>query len=60
MFKRPWNCDTGSCVEVNIAREGIDAVIVRSSKGYLHGSVVFTKDEWRTFVRAVKNSEFDV
>lgn len=53
---RKAKCETGDCVET---RETEAGVFVRSSKD-VDIDVFFTKDEWRTFVQAVKVGAFDI
>lgn len=47
----------GQCVEV--ARNLPGAVAVRDSKNPQGPALVFTPDEWRTFIEGVKAREFD-
>lgn len=53
-FRKSVRCDTGSCVEVAIG----DEVKVRNSTKP-DRTVVFTKEEWQTFVQGVRSGEFD-
>lgn len=48
-----WN----QCVEVAIDKK---RVVVRDSKDQKGGTLQFTQNEWRAFVRGVKNNEFDI
>jgi len=49
---------TGNCVEVTAADR---AVGIRDSKQHGRGPVLeFTRSEWETFVRAVKDGQFDL
>jgi Domain of unknown function (DUF397) len=45
------------CVEVAVVE---DQVVVRDSKDRDGAVLVFTGDEWRTFLTAVRNKEFDL
>ncbi|OGN05935.1 MAG: hypothetical protein A2746_02420 [Candidatus Yanofskybacteria bacterium RIFCSPHIGHO2_01_FULL_44_22] len=46
-----------TCVAVAITPNG---VAVRNSNDQTKNAVFFTNDEWSTFVKGVKNNEFDV
>ncbi len=48
-------CQGGECVEV--ARR--NGMIVLRDSGEPRGHVRYTADEWRTFVRGIKDGEFD-
>lgn len=53
---RKAECDTGNCVEMYEAEDG---VFVRSSRD-VDIDVFFTKDEWRVFIETVKIGKFDI
>lgn len=58
-FRTPKACSTGgvfNCVAVAVTPKG---VAVRDTKDAAKTTLKFTKDEWATFVEAVKNGEFD-
>ncbi|GAA0968878.1 hypothetical protein GCM10009555_015030 [Acrocarpospora macrocephala] len=48
----------GQCVEV--ATNLPDVIAVRDSKDPSGPALIFTPDEWRAFLRGVKDGEFDV
>lgn len=50
-------CSLGNCVEVGVAPDG--AIAVRDSKAPEVGPLLFTPEEWRSFVAGVRNGEFD-
>jgi hypothetical protein len=56
-FRRSSYCGTGDCVEVAQRRDG--AISVRDSKNPVQQELVFTRDEWLSFLRGAKSGEFD-
>jgi hypothetical protein len=48
----------GSCVEVARNLPGI--VAVRDSKDREGGTLIFTPEEWRAFIRGAHDGEFDL
>lgn len=50
-------CGSGTCLEVR-ATIGGQHVILRTT-GRVEETIVSTGDEWRAFVTAVKNGDFD-
>jgi len=54
-WKRP-QCEASACIEV---LEQYGSIVVRSSKRP-EEMVVFDSDEWGTFIKAVKQGEFDL
>jgi len=56
-WRRASHCVSSGCVEARLVGDDIQ---VRSSKDPDGGSVRYDRDEWRTFVTAVKAGEFDV
>ncbi|WP_214367346.1 DUF397 domain-containing protein [Pseudonocardia sp. H11422] len=57
-FRTSSFCNFGDCVEVGRTPEG--GVAVRDSKHREQQPLVFTADEWATFVAGVRNGEFDL
>lgn len=55
-WRRPSRCDTNKCVEF---RDAGEHVMVRSTTDPTK-RVVFTPEEWRDFIAAAKNGEYDV
>lgn len=51
VWHRGSRCDGGACVEVAIAG---NAIVLRSSKDPDGTPVTLTRDEWQTFLAAVK------
>jgi hypothetical protein len=49
-------CETGACVEIGSRGE---SVLIRSSADSEGGYVTLSRDEWRVFVAAVKDGDFD-
>jgi len=58
MFRKADGCDSGTCVEVNRDVQG--QVLIRDSKDQDGPILIFTNEEWITFIGGVKNGEFDV
>lgn len=56
VFYEPTRCESNTCVEVDIAHDGVE---VRSSLNRAR-SVVFTLDEWRAFIAAVRDGKYTV
>lgn len=56
---RPRGCDTdtGDCVQVMFATDDSDQVTDIFIKGATQG---VTPDVWRTFLRAVRDGEYDI
>lgn len=50
------NCDGGSCIQVAAAGELIVLGDSKSPEGPL---LSYSRDEWETFVTAIKHGEFD-
>lgn len=57
LFRKASNSGNLGCVEV--ARAG-EVIGVRDSKDQTGPVLAFTPHEWRTFVGAVKEGEFDI
>lgn len=57
IWRKASRCDSAGCVEVADLIDGSRAV--RDSKNPAQPALVFTAQEWRTFVAAVKAGEFD-
>lgn len=55
-FKRPRDCDTGTCVEVAVTP---DYVMIRHSD-MPEKRIMFTTQEWHTFIVGVHNGEFEL
>jgi hypothetical protein len=55
-FTKSTRCATTTCVEVEGTAEGI---VVTSSVPGNDGRVVFTQDEWNTFIGNVKAGAWD-
>lgn len=56
-FRKARACGAGTCVEVAILK---DQVLLRDGKSPGPATTLaFTPAEWRTFVNATKNGEFD-
>lgn len=59
-FRTPKECSTGgvfNCVAVKVSPKG---VAIRDTKDTSKSTLKFSRDEWKTFVKAVKQGEFDV
>ncbi len=56
-WQKASQCVADNCVEVRLIDDDIQ---VRSSKQPDGASLSYDRDEWRTFVSAVKAGEFDV
>lgn len=56
-WMRSSRCSNGNCVAV--ARDG-DTVLVRDSKDPDGPTLRFTRGEWRAFVAAARDGEFDL
>lgn len=59
-FRTPKECSTGgvfNCVAVAITQEG---VAVRDTKDVAKTTLNFTHGEWKIFVDAAKQGEFDI
>jgi hypothetical protein len=56
--KSTFSGGSGSCVEVARNLPGI--VAVRDSKDREGPALVFTRDDWRTFLNGVRADEFDL
>ncbi|MFZ3043539.1 MAG: DUF397 domain-containing protein [Minisyncoccia bacterium] len=59
-FRTPKECSTGgvfNCVAVAITPEG---VAVRDTKDVAKTTLNFSHGEWKTFVNAAKQGEFDI
>lgn len=54
-FRKSVRCDTGSCVEVSMG----DEIVVRNSTDK-DKTAVFSKDDWRDFVKATRDGQFDI
>ena len=54
-FRKATRCEGGACVEVAIG----DQILVRNSTSP-DQTIAFSKEEWRVFVRAVRDFEFEV
>ena len=56
-FRRSSFCNAGDCVEV--APLGDGRIAIRDSKDNRRTQLVFTREEWATFLRGAKTGEFD-
>lgn len=56
-FRRATKCSSNACVEVAV---GPRLVAVRGSNAADGTELIFTHDEWATFVSAVRDGEFSV
>lgn len=54
-WTKPSQCDSSNCVE---ASRYDDRVFVRASR-YPYREAVFSVEEWREFLAAVRSGEFD-
>jgi uncharacterized protein DUF397 len=54
IWKKSSKCGTNACVEVKITNH---AVAVRDNA---EGLVIYTHDEWQSFIDGVKAGEFDL
>ena len=52
-------CGTNACVEVSEWDENANLIAVRNSVAP-KAKVLFSYDEWITFIQGVKNNEFDI
>ena len=55
--KSTYSSSNSNCVEVRASADGVD---VRDSKDREGPKLGFTPDEWRAFVRGIKQGEFDL
>lgn len=55
-FRRASSCSFGDCVEVG----GLDGALVKVQSSVTMLQVSFTREEWQTFIDAVKAGEFDL
>ncbi|MCK4823206.1 DUF397 domain-containing protein [bacterium] len=56
-FKKSSYCQgCFACVEVSI---GKNTIHLRNSADFSKTTITFTSDEWSSFIRGVKNGEFD-
>ena len=56
LFTKSRHCNTGTCVEVAPLTTG--EVAVRDSKNPNNPPLIFTRDEWTDFLKAVKEGDF--
>lgn len=56
-FRTSSFCTAGGCVEVGLLPDG--GVAVRDTKNRGQQPLVFTAEEWTTFVAGVRAGEFD-
>jgi hypothetical protein len=58
VWRKSSSCAAHDCVEVAFLDDG--QVAVRDSKGRQGPLLLFTPDEWRTFLEAARVGEFDL
>lgn len=56
-WRKASRCGSAACVEVALTPEG---VAVRDGKAPHRGALYFTAEEWRVFLAAAREGEFDV
>jgi hypothetical protein len=55
-WRRSSRCESGSCVEVALAGDG---VAIRDSKHPGGANLLFTRGEWEAFVEGVRAGDFE-
>jgi hypothetical protein len=55
-WRKASYCVTGECVEV---AEHNGMIVLRDSKQPCGAALIYTAEEWHSFLRGIKNGEFD-